>query len=345
MYGLVLTTAGAEEIEAAWHKDEVVTVTHALIGDGGDGSLPGNADEMAAMTALKGEFGSEPFSRGEHSEGFISGEVVIVCGKYPGRILREVGLVSQSGTLIAYGLYPETFLPSQTDAVIKEVILTLVLGLTHARNVVLELDPSRVIITQEAGDKRYLRQEKNLADVRDKDESVDNLGLRPTVEKAENAVQRGGDTMHGKLTLPETSSFGVNTNNGLGGNSLALGDAGTGLRQSGTGMLDICADGQTVFRFRDSVLQSNRAINAEGRLTPSDYGNFDERYKRKEEGVQDVRLGSYQKMDSTGSNLAPSGFVSVGGYVYGEWDNSADGWYIRPLQKLINGTWYNVASM
>ncbi|WP_338301238.1 phage tail protein [Escherichia coli] len=62
-------------------------------------------------------------------------------------------------------------------------------------------------------------------------------------------------------------------------------------------------------------------------------------------GVQDIRLGGYQQMGSTGSNLAPSGYVSVGGYCYGDWDNSADGWFIRPLQKLINGTWYNVASM
>ncbi|MED8816142.1 hypothetical protein RCM32_02450, partial [Escherichia marmotae] len=82
-----------------------------------------------------------------------------------------------------------------------------------------------------------------------------------------------------------------------------------------------------------------------GQVIPSNYSNFDARYKTKSEGVQDVRLGGYQQMGSTGSNLAPSGYVSVGGYCYGDWDNSADGWFIRPLQKLINGTWYNVVSM
>ncbi|MCU0039835.1 phage tail protein, partial [Escherichia coli] len=85
------------------------------------------------------------------------------------------------------------------------------------------------------------------------------------------------------------------------------------------------------------------AVN--GQMVPSNYGNFDARYQTKTGGVQDVRLGGYQQMGSTGSNLAPSGYVSVGGYCYGDWDNSADGWFIRPLQKLINGTWYNVASM
>ncbi|RJX83827.1 phage tail protein, partial [Escherichia coli] len=43
------------------------------------------------------------------------------------------------------------------------------------------------------------------------------------------------------------------------------------------------------------------AVN--GQMVPSNYGNFDARYKTKSEGVQDVRLGGYQQMGSTGSNL------------------------------------------
>ena len=201
MHGLTLTTAGAAEIEAAYQSGQVVTITHVLIGDGGGNTLPETPDEMAAMTGLYGQFGQEPLSAGESGEGFIRGEIVIDCKKYPGKTLRELGMVSASGTLIAYGRYPDTYLPAQTDSVIKEVILTLVLGLTHAQNVTLELDPSRVIITQEAGDKRYLRISENLADAEDKDEAVDNLGLKPTVDKAKNAVQRDGDTMTGELKI------------------------------------------------------------------------------------------------------------------------------------------------
>ncbi|HFP1469551.1 TPA: gpW family head-tail joining protein [Escherichia coli] len=321
---------------------------------------------------------------------------------------RAVVSVSKDGRQVQY---PDTFLPDQTDSVIKEVILTLVLGLTHAQNVVLEVDPDRAIITQEIGDRRYLQRKKNLSDVEDKDEAVENLGLKPTVDKAKNAVQRDGDTMTGELKIrgvnalrifneafglifrrseeclhliptsegqgengdigplrPFTinlrtgeismshkvsvgggsqvnGALGIGVQNALGGNSIAFGDNDTGLKQNGDGLLDVYANGQHVFRFQNGALQSNRAVNVSGRVTPSDYGNFDARYKTKSEGVQDVRLGGYQQMGSTGSNLAPSGYVSVGGYCYGDWDNSADGWFIRPLQKLINGTWYNVASM
>ncbi|HDL0426939.1 TPA: phage tail protein [Escherichia coli] len=201
MNGLILTTSGAAEIEAAYQNGQTVTVRHVLLGDGGGRALPSTPDEMAAMTSLYGEFGQEPFSDGAVEEGFISGDIVIDCKSYPGKTLRELGMISDRGTLIAYGRYPDTFLPDQTDSVIKEVILTLVLGLTHAQNVVLEVDPDRAIITQEIGDRRYLQRKKNLSDVEDKDEAVENLGLKPTVDKAKNAVQRDGDTMTGELKI------------------------------------------------------------------------------------------------------------------------------------------------
>ncbi|MCQ5498411.1 phage tail protein, partial [Escherichia coli] len=201
MNGLILTTSGAAEIEAAYQNGQTVTVRHVLLGDGGGQALPSTPDEMAAMTSLYGEFGQEPLSDGAVEEGFISGDIVIDCKSYPGKTLRELGMISGRGTLIAYGRYPDTFLPDQTDSVIKEVILTLVLGLTHAQNVVLEVDPDRAIITQEIGDRRYLQQKKNLSDVEDKDETVENLGLKPTVDKAKNAVQRDGDTMTGELKI------------------------------------------------------------------------------------------------------------------------------------------------
>ncbi|EFC4813555.1 phage tail protein [Escherichia coli] len=201
MNGLILTTSGAAEIEAAYQNGQTVTVRHVLLGDGGGRALPSTPDEMAAMTSLYGEFGQEPFSDGAVEEGFISGDIVIDCKSYPGKTLRELGMISDRGTLIAYGRYPDTFLPDQTDSVIKEVILTLVLGLTHAQNVVLEVDPDRAIIIQEIGDRRYLQRKKNLSDVEDKDEAVENLGLKPTVDKAKNAVQRDGDTMTGELKI------------------------------------------------------------------------------------------------------------------------------------------------
>ncbi|HEC2045279.1 TPA: phage tail protein [Klebsiella oxytoca] len=175
--GLTLTTAGAAEIEAAYQAGEVVDITAVLIGDGGGVTLPTDPDDLAAVTALFGQFGRETFDSDSSYEGFISGQIVINCQDYPGKTLREAGLVSAKGTLIAYGTYPATYLPAQSDSIIKEIILTLVLTLTHTSSVQLVIDPALATLTQETGDKRYLRRAQNLADLNDTGEARDNLEL------------------------------------------------------------------------------------------------------------------------------------------------------------------------
>ncbi|EFJ8418508.1 phage tail protein [Escherichia coli] len=93
------------------------------------------------------------------------------------------------------------------------------------------------------------------------------------------------------------------------------------------------------------------AVN--GQMTPSNYGNFDARYQQRNGGVQDVRYGS-EMYYKPGSNViswtyhAPAGHGLSGISISDTGKNSADnvnGVYYRPLQKLINGTWYNVASV
>ncbi|AEJ55995.1 hypothetical protein GXV23_003368 [Escherichia coli] len=105
MNGLILTTSGAAEIEAAYQNGQTVTVRHVLLGDGGGRALPSTPDEMAAMTSLYGEFGQEPFSDGAVEEGFISGDIVIDCKSYPGKTLRELGMC---GVVINSGLSPSS---------------------------------------------------------------------------------------------------------------------------------------------------------------------------------------------------------------------------------------------
>ncbi len=81
-------------------------------------------------------------------------------------------------------------------------------------------------------------------------------------------------------------------------------------------------------------------------VIPGNYGNFDSRY------VKDVRLGSPQYYGvnnwQTWNFKCPSGHVLSGINVQDTGSNSADniaGVYYRPVQKYINGTWYNVASV
>ncbi|HEA8588956.1 TPA: phage tail protein [Escherichia coli] len=87
------------------------------------------------------------------------------------------------------------------------------------------------------------------------------------------------------------------------------------------------------------------AVN--GQVSPSNYDNFDSRY------VRDIRLGgasSYKPANNgtTWTHQAPSGCAYTGIIVQDTGSNSADnigGVYYRPIQKNINGTWYNVSSV
>ncbi|AZT06963.1 phage tail protein [Salmonella enterica subsp. enterica serovar 43:a:1,7] len=135
-------------------------------------------------------------------------------------------------------------------------------------------------------------------------------------------------------------NLGIGTPNILGGSSIVLGDNDTGLKQNGDGLLDIYVNGVQVFRFQNDTLESKKSINVTGRLTPTDYGNFDSRY------VQDFRLGSYE----SGQAWMGPGFSDTPGYVLtaatnGNGDELIDGLGRRPMQKLIGNQWYNVTSV
>ncbi len=134
-------------------------------------------------------------------------------------------------------------------------------------------------------------------------------------------------------------ALGIGTSSALGGNSIVLGDNDTGFKQNGDGYLDVYANNVHVMRFVSGSIQSNKTINITGRVNPSDYGNFDSRY------VRDVRLGTrvVQTMQK-GVMYEKSGHVITGLGIVGEVDGD-DPAVFRPIQKLINGTWYNVSQV
>ncbi|CUA06769.1 putative tail fiber protein (GpH) [Escherichia coli] len=162
--------------------------------------------------------------------------------------------------------------------------------------------------------------------------------IKPTAADV-GALSLSGGQLNGAL--------GIGTSSDLGGNSIVLGDNDTGFKQNGDGNLDVYANNVHVMRFVSGSIQSNKTINITGRVNPSDYGNFDSRY------VRDIRLGgaaTYKPANNgmTWTHQAPSGCVYSGIIVQDTGSNSADnigGIYYRPVQKYINGTWYNVAQV
>ena len=162
--------------------------------------------------------------------------------------------------------------------------------------------------------------------------------IKPTAADV-GALSLSGGQLNGAL--------GIGTSSALGGNSIVLGDNDTGFKQNGDGNLDVYANNVHVMRFVSGSIQCNKTINITGRVNPTDYGNFDSRY------VRDIRLGgaaTYKPANNgmTWTHQVPSGCVYTGIIVQDTGSNSADnigGVYYRPVQKYINGTWYNVAQV
>ncbi|MEF4271369.1 phage tail protein [Escherichia coli] len=321
-----------------------------------------------------------------------------------GFTVREAGLLTSDGELYAVGSCAAIEKPE------NGVTATLQFRLAVAES-------AQVTLKVATGDGLFLRQDRNLSDVEDKDEAVENLGLKPTVDKAKNAVQRDGDTMTGELKIrgvnalrifndafglifrrseeslhliptqenqgengdigplrPFTinlrtgeismshkvsvgggsqvnGALGIGVQNALGGNSIAFGDNDTGIKQNGDGILDVYANGKHVFRFQNGALQSNRAVNVSGRVTPTDYGNFDERYQTKTGGVQNFQYTSEVFYNPGGNELswtfrAPPGCTLSGIVVQETGSRSADnigGVYYKQAQIYINGAWRSVS--
>ncbi|WP_097409251.1 phage tail protein [Escherichia coli] len=79
------------------------------------------------------------------------------------------------------------------------------------------------------------------------------------------------------------------------------------------------------------------AVN--GQMQPSNWGNFDSRY------VKDVRLGTrVVQLMARGGRYEKDGHTITGLRIIGEVDGDDEAIF-RPIQKYINGTWYNVAQV
>ncbi|HAP1802118.1 TPA: phage tail protein [Escherichia coli] len=112
----------------------------------------------------------------------------------------------------------------------------------------------------------FRRSENNfylIPTAKDQGENGDIGSLRPFyVDLTNGRVAMGnGAVVNGGL--------GLGVVNGLGGNSIVLGDNDTGFKQNGDGILDVYANSAHVFRFVNSTLQSLKPLSVTGDITSS----------------------------------------------------------------------------
>lgn len=105
-----------------------------------------------------------------------------------------------------------------------------------------------------------LAKDRNGEDIPNAALFVKNLGLQETINKAAGAIQKSGDSMEGPLGLTRTSSFGVGTENALGGNSIAIGDNDSGFKSNGDGNIALMANSVLAGYFSENELQHHEKV-------------------------------------------------------------------------------------
>lgn len=186
--------------------------------------------------------------------------------------------------------------------------------------------PTKLSLTVLNGDGVFLRIDYALSEIAEQGnqaQAIDNLGLRQTVELAANAVPSSRRVNGMSLTQDIT----ITTITGNAGSATKL---------------------QTARKINEIPFDGTKDIA----LSAGDIGAFtkaesDARY------IKDVRLGAevYTNRHNLGNESfvwrAELGFLCSGFSIWsgGGKEDNFNGMYSRPVQKLINGTWYNVASL
>ncbi|WP_212800755.1 phage tail protein [Escherichia coli] len=182
----ILTNRGKALEAASAAGGAPVVLDGFVVGDGNGNAVTPEAGQTALVREVyRGTISRLTVSPDQENQ-FIA--YLVLPEGVGGFTVREAGLLTSDGELYAVGSCAAIEKP------VNGVTATLQFRLAVAES-------AQVTLNVATGDGLFLRQDRNLSDVEDKDEAVENLGLKPTVDKAKNAVQRDGDTMTGELKI------------------------------------------------------------------------------------------------------------------------------------------------
>ncbi|HAW2355809.1 TPA: phage tail protein, partial [Escherichia coli] len=182
----ILTNRGKALEAASAAGGAPVVLDGFVVGDGNGNAVTPEAGQTALVREVyRGTISRLTVSPDQENQ-FIA--YLVLPEGVGGFTVREAGLLTTDGELYAVGSCAAIEKP------VNGVTATLQFRLAVAES-------AQVTLNVATGDGLFLRQDRNLSDVEDKEETVENLGLKPTVDKAKNAVQRDGDTMTGELKI------------------------------------------------------------------------------------------------------------------------------------------------
>jgi len=151
----ILTAVGKAKIANATALGKDVELTELALGDGGGSYYNPTEDQTELRNEVwRGAIGNVDVD-GENPNWIII--QTVVPSQHGGFMIREAGVFDNEGDLIAVGKYPETYKPVAADGSIKDLIVRMILEVSNTASVVLRVDPTVILATQQQVDEAEAR--------------------------------------------------------------------------------------------------------------------------------------------------------------------------------------------
>jgi len=151
----ILTAVGKAKIANAAALGQKVELTELALGDGGGGYYNPTEDQTELRNEVwRGAIGTVAVD--EVNPTWITIQTV-VPSQHGGFMIREAGVFDDEGDLIAVGKYPETYKPAAADGSIKDLVVRMILEVSNTASVVLKIDPTVILATQQQVDEAEAR--------------------------------------------------------------------------------------------------------------------------------------------------------------------------------------------
>ncbi|WP_245167365.1 phage tail protein [Dickeya fangzhongdai] len=197
-YTALLTEVGAARLANAISLGKQLEITQMGVGDG-SGTLPTPDTTQTKLINEKRRAPLNALNIDPANPNQVIAEQVIPEDE-GGFWLREIGLYDADDNLVAVANCPETYKPQMQEGSGRVQTVRMILAVGQADAVSLKIDPAVVLASRQYVDNMALAKAQNGADIADKAQFIENLGVRSSFSGVI------GMTRNAMMNIPSASS-------------------------------------------------------------------------------------------------------------------------------------------
>lgn len=369
----LITQGGAQKMAASGSAiGKKIILTDMAVGDGG-GILPQPEASQTALINERWRGKLNQLTQLPDKPDTLMAELIIPP-QTGGFWMRELGLYDEDNLLFAVANMPESYKPEPSEGAARSQTVRMIINASSFATVTVSVDSSTVLATLQYVDNKINEHEKSRrhpdASLTEKgliqlcsetDNASETLAATPLAVKTvnENAscrIKKSGDTLSGELVSNVMDNYRIKAGNRAffqrfdgndfyllktaAGDPDGLWDAARPLRvNANTGRVFLPAD----TRVEGRIYAQDAALQTDGNVYGSLWGGFLNNWinARINSTVTDIRLGAQGEYGRRGGWYGmPDGWVVTG--VFNNGNNYVGSIRARPIQKCVNGQWYNI---